>query len=190
MAQAVQHIARRLQPSYPLKDSQQAPAMTDQKFYPYYGPEMVRKICKDRFKDAKEELRKAKEELRKADSNIRVKFGEHNKAQDNMDNILDQMKEKTADLPYATKKDIDVASITLDEYSVASAYCTEVYGNYKAALKTRVNAYKKFIQAKEKMKQASNNMKVVKQRFSGEATDSDASVSDASDSNTTDSSAT
>jgi len=144
--------------------------MTDQQFYRYNSPEMVLLFCTDRFKEAETELQKA-------DANIRVKFEEHNKAQDNMDNILDQMKEKSkiASLPSATMKDIEVSSATFDEYSAASAYCTEVYGNYKAALKTRVDAYKKFRKARD-------NMIVVKRRVRGEATDSDASESDTTNS--------
>ena len=169
----------------------QAPAMKAQQVYSYYDPKMVWLFCECRLKKTKTELQKAKEELEKADTNIRVKFWEHNKAQANMDNILDQTKEKSkiASLPSATKEDIEVASATFDEYSAASAYCTEVYDNYKAALKTRLNAYKTFKQARENMKQANKNMKVVKQRFSGEATDPDVSDSDFTDSDFTDSSA-
>ena len=168
----------------PLQDFQQVPAMTESLTPPTYFsqellqdhwttkhqpnlPDTIMRFCMADLKDAEEKLQKA-------DRKFGVIYKKHREAADEMDQIVKQMEElsKIACLPSATKKDKEDASATFNKYCAVSAFRSKVSNIYKSARNRRDNAYKQF-------KQASENMKVVKQRVFGEDTDSDSSDSDA-----------
>jgi len=135
----------------------------------------------DALKIADEKLFKANTELQKADLIFEVICKKRQEAENEKDQTEKQMQEtcKIACFSSASEEDKKVASAAFGKYSAVSAYCTQVKNEYDAARKRRKNVTKKYNQAYKNMIQAYENMKVVKQRFLGEDTESDSSDSDA-----------
>ena len=181
-----------------MQDFQQAPVMTEslthhtdptleemQKIHwsvthPYLGIK-IRNFYKFQLKITKKKHAKAVKKLQQATVNVSVEYERQQKAADKMDQTVNQMN-KTCEIacsPSATEEDKKVASAAFNKYNEASAYHTEASNKFKTALNRHDHAHTKYEQAIKNMKHASENMKVVNQRFLGEDTESDSSDSDA-----------